>query len=416
MSVCTGPCPRGSRNASIANEGSDLARMLLGFKHRTVRQPVMDRSAIRRRRPAVRVTLSDVPRLGRGVRPVQPAHQLDGAGEAPELATAAHDCIGRVAVPGDSWTVGVNVEGYRRSRRTSLAGCAVGGRSAPVSRCSTSACIGGRRAVRASRRALALDPDLVILGCTRRTTRRTCATAAPVAPATAVRPAGDSSSRTSSCTGCGRGGRRPARIVSDAMPLRRELTKERAVPENHLGRLCPNAGRCCHRRKFHGRRWRTPLRAAAGGRSSDRTAQRAGPRVLGQHVARSSALARAHDVPLVDALRVPAEEAGEEMQVEHDRSLGTRSSAWPVTRRSRRRVRPAACRHGGDTSGRQPFVMGATSRSSDRPGTNRDRALRRRQPRRPASGRPRTCGTFAFAMPGSSDPRVHQSTGATPDS
>ncbi len=343
------------QNASIMYEDPDLGLWMRRASYRTyvnLYGPIGDLADVGRLFESL---FPDVPDWVRA-RPVWHLRTNSMGLRGPELpATAAHDGY-RVAVLGDSWTVGVNVE--EQATYVARLAAALSADAAPRQvEVLNFGVIGGRAesGARVLSRALALDPDLVILAYAQNDEADVRNGRSPVVPATAVRPAGATSVvedlelyrlwtwwKTSG----------EDRV--DAM-LRRELTKERAVPENHPGRPCPNAD----------------VAATAYFATMENTLarlQEAGvptvllyasvPEFLSHCTLRAlSALARAHDVPLVDASRV-LEEAGEEMQAEHDRSLGLE-----VPRGRRCAARDVACvllrvDMAGDTSGRQPFVMG----------------------------------------------------------
>ena len=343
------------QNASIMYEDPDLGLWMRRASYRTyvnLYGPIGDLADVGRMFQSL---FPDVPDWVR-TRPVWHLRTNSMGLRGPELpATAAHDGY-RVAVLGDSWTVGVNVE--EQATYVARLAAALSADAAPRQvEVLNFGVIGGRAesGARVLSRALALDPDLVILAYAQNDEADVRNGRSPVVPATAVRPAGATSVvedlelyrlwtwwKTSG----------EDRV--DAM-LRRELTKERAVPENPPGRPCPTAD----------------VAATAYFATMENTLarlQEAGvptvllyasvPEFLSHCTLRAlSALARARDVPLVDASRV-LEEAGEEMQAEHDRSLGLE-----VPRGRRCAARDVACvllrvDMAGDTSGRQPFVMG----------------------------------------------------------
>lgn len=272
--------------------------------------------------------------------------------------TAAHDGY-RIAVLGDSWTVGVNVDEDETYVARLAAGLSAAVAPRPVEVLNFG--VVGARAETGARilsRVLALAPDLVILAYAQND--EADVRSGRAAPA----PSGDQA--TSRPTRAGsllddlevyrlwRWWRTPGEDRVEAM-LRRELTKEHAVPENHPGRGCPNPDVAA-----------TPYFARMDAMLT-RLHQAGVPAVLlyasvpeffSHCTLRAlSALSRTHDVPLVDASGI-LEDTGARKQAEHDRTLGLE-----VAPGRRCAVREGACLllrvdMSDDTSGHPAFVMG----------------------------------------------------------
>lgn len=275
----------------------------------------------------------------------------------PELpAAAAHDGY-RVAVLGDSWTVGVNVE----EGETYAARLAVALEAAAAPRHVELLNFGviGARAETGARllpRVLALDPDLVILAYAQNDE-------GDVRDGRPPRPSGAATARPASVRSMLDGmelyrlwqwWRTSGENRVEAM-LRRELTKELAVPENHPGRGCPNADVAS---TSYFATMDASLTKLEEARVPVVLLYASVPEFVSHCTLRAlSALARAHGVPLVDASGI-LEDVGERTLAANDRALGLE-----VAPGRRCIVRDAACvllrvEMSGEPSGHPAFVMG----------------------------------------------------------
>lgn len=277
----------------------------------------------------------DVPEWVRA-RPVWHLRTNAAGLRGPELpGSAAHDGY-RIAVLGDSWTVGVNVEEEDTyvARLAAALSAAVAPRSVEVLNFGAIGA-GADTGARLLPRVLALRPDLVILAYAQNdelAVRNGRTTASPA-------PGGGPSGLRGFLDGLELyrlwlWWRAPGDDRVDAM-LHRELTKLSAVPENRPGRACPNLDVAA-----------SPYFATMD--ASVRRLQDAGvpvvllyasvPEFASHCTLRAlSEIGRAHQVPLVDASSA-LESVGESLARDHDRKLGLE-----LAERTRCPVRNAIC-------------------------------------------------------------------------
>jgi lysophospholipase L1-like esterase len=293
-----------------------------------------------------------------GARPVWHLRTNSMGFRGTELPTQpAHDSY-RIAVLGDSWTVGVNVD----EQETYIARLAAALSPAVTPRPLEALNFGviGARAETGARilsRVLAFEPNLVILAYAQNDEADVRNARPPRAQAAggAARPGSTAALLDGSeLYRLWRWWQSSGEDRVEAM-LRRELTKEVAVPENRPGRACPNPD----------------VEATAYFASMDallvRLREAGTPVVLlyasvpefVSHCTRRalSVLSRKHGVPLVDASEALEHEAAR-IQAERDRAHGLE-----VAPGRRCAVRGATCvllrvDMAGAPSGHAPFVMG----------------------------------------------------------
>lgn len=298
----------------------------------------------------------DVPEWVRA-RPVWHLRTNSSGLRGPELpTTAAHDAF-RIAVLGDSWTVGVNVEEADTyvARLAASLSAIVAPRAVEVLNFGVIGA-GADTGARLLPRVLALKPDLVILAYAQNDelSVRNGRTAPVASPGNTGTSARRSLLADLELYRLWQWWRTPSTDRVQAM-LHRELTRDHAVPQNDPGRGCPNPDVA------------STAYFATMDANIVRLEQAGVPVVLlyasvpdfASHctLRALSALARRHRVPLVDASAI-LEERGRQAMDEHERRLGLDQS---LPRRCS--VRDAICvllrvdmsAAGGD---RRAFVMG----------------------------------------------------------